>query len=469
MRLIQVHVPPDVHRAVREALEEADLEYFFANESGGQEGFIATIPVPAGAVQSVLELLYEAGLPASALTIVTEAAQTNVANEDAINEQFVEGPKGDAGVAYPLLRERAEDLKPGRRTYLAFAALSAIVAVGGLLLNSAIIIVGAMVIAPFAGSTLSASVGWVLGDREMIVDSAVSQTIGLVVAFVSAVGMSFLLLRSGFVPPSLVVSKIDQVSAFLTPGLLTFAIALAAGFAGALALATDLPVSIAGVAVAAAIVPAAGTAGIGFVWGEPLIVLGAVVLLLMNIVFINLASYVGLVSLGYRSSVIRSLPNHVNATLRTGLYVVLVAGFLSMVVFTSMATYQHISYERDVNQAVETALEAEDYASLELVSVKTEYNDMNVLGSVESVTVTVSRTTDSDYEEFARELQRRIIRNTDRPVTINVRFIDYQQEKAPEAASNVSVDDSKTDLLGTGGRSVVTLHPGSIANPLLTA
>ncbi|MFW5919206.1 MAG: DUF389 domain-containing protein, partial [Halanaeroarchaeum sp.] len=110
-----------------------------------------------------------------------------------------------------------------------------------------------MVIAPFAGSTLSASVGAVVSDRGMVVDSASSQVTGVLVACLGAVATSAFLRTSGFVPTALQIGRIGQVGAFVTPNLLSLAIAIAAGFAGALALATDLPVSIAGVAVAAAI------------------------------------------------------------------------------------------------------------------------------------------------------------------------------------------------------------------------
>nr|WP_229380088.1 DUF389 domain-containing protein [Haloterrigena salifodinae] len=61
------------------------------------------------------------------------------------------------------------------------------------MLESPIVIVGAMVIAPFAGSTLSASAGAVISNREIVVDSATSQVTGLVVAYVGAVVMSVFL------------------------------------------------------------------------------------------------------------------------------------------------------------------------------------------------------------------------------------------------------------------------------------
>ena len=306
MRLIQLFVPRTDRDAVRERLAEMDVEYVFSEADSRRDGNLAYIPVPTGAVDRVLEELYDAGLDENTYTVVTDADRATVPNADELVDRYVEGPKGDRGASHMEIRERADDLKPDRATYIAFAIASAIVAVGGLLLDSAIVIVGAMVIAPFAGSTLSASVGAVISDREMVVNSAISQILGLIVGFVGAVAMSIFLQRTGFMPPMLAITQVSQVSAFATPNLLTLIIAISAGFAGALALATDLPVSIAGVAVAAAIIPAVATAGIGTVWGLPIVVLGAIVLLLMNIVFINLSAYVTLISLGYRSSVSRA-------------------------------------------------------------------------------------------------------------------------------------------------------------------
>lgn len=467
MRLIQVFVPSDDRDAVREALSQMDVDALFSEADSDRDGSIAYLPVPTGAVDTILERLYDAGLDRDTYTVVTDVHHATVPNADELTDRYVEGPKGERGVSHAEIRERAADLKPDTASYLAFAAASAIVAVGGLLLNSAIVIVGAMVIAPFAGSTLSASVGAVISDREMVVDSATSQTMGLVVAFVGAVVMSAFLRWTDFVPRALTIGRIDQVSAFLTPNMLTLAIAIAAGLAGALALATDLPVSIAGVAVAAAIVPAAATAGIGAVWGRPLVVLGAVVLLLMNIVFINLAAYAALLSLGYRSSVIRNVREHASISARSGLYALIVLAFLVVVAITAVGTYQHLAFEQDVNREVQSVLSESEYRSLELLSVKTEYNDANLLGSTESVTVTVSRSTDAEYERLDEALQEAITETTDRPVTVNVRFVDYQQTR-PSAAERGAEDDplAEGDQEARGALSRLAERAGSFLSRL---
>jgi hypothetical protein len=104
----------------------------------------------------------------------------------------------------------------------------------------------------------------------MVVDSATSQLGGLLVASAGGVATSVFLRRSGFVPATLEVGRIGQGGVFATPNLLTLAIPVSAGIAGALAHAIDPPVSIAGVAVA--IVPAAAAAGVGTAWGDPVTV-----------------------------------------------------------------------------------------------------------------------------------------------------------------------------------------------------
>lgn len=287
-----------------------------------------------------------------------------------------------------------------------------------------------MVIAPFAGSTLSASAGAVISDREMVVDSATSQVTGLVVAYVGAVVMSVFLQQTGFVPSTLDVGLVGQVSGFATPNLLTLVIAIAAGFAGALALATDLPVSLAGVAVAAAIVPAAAAAGIGTAWGEPLIIAGGIVLLLMNIVFINLTAYLTLIALGYRSSVIHNVRENAEVSLRTGAYAVIVLLFLVVVALTAFGTYQHLVFEQQANDEVQTVLDDPEYATLELAGVETEYNDGSVFSDEVSVTVTVGRSSGLEHEGLAEELRTEIDAQTSRSVSVDVRFVDYQRAAA---------------------------------------
>lgn len=65
-------------------------------------------------------------------------------------------------------------------------AISAVVAVIGLLQNSAALVVGSMVIAPLIGPAMAAAVGTVIDDHELATRGIRLQIIGLGLAIVSA-------------------------------------------------------------------------------------------------------------------------------------------------------------------------------------------------------------------------------------------------------------------------------------------
>jgi len=459
VQLLQLLVSTDRLVPVTEALDEMGATYLQTDETSARDVTLLYVPVPRGGAEPVLERLYDAGLPEDAYALATDVDTATGADlgVSKLADEYVDGPKGEAGIDHTSLRERAEDLTPGRRTYVAFAALSAIVAVAGLLLDSAIVIVGAMVIAPFAGSSLSAAVGAVISDRDMVTDSVTSQVLGLVVAFVGAVAMSFVLQSTGFVPRSLSISQIEQLGSFLTPSLLAVAIAIAAGGAGALALATDLPVSIAGVAVAAAIVPAASTAGIGVVWGEPLVVAGGLVLLAMNIAFINVSAYLALIALGYRSSVIGSVREDLTLSVRTGAYALVLVFFLVTLAATSVATYQYLTFEQAANSEVQETLDDETFEALDLVSVSTSYSAGVIDTEAPSVTVTVARTSDLDYPLLATILRDRIEAATGRPVIVQIHFVDYSEAQATGMAASRDLTVPTAPLAVTATRRVPSI------------
>ncbi|MFC4356624.1 DUF389 domain-containing protein [Halobium salinum] len=440
MRLLQVLVPGEKRDAVDTELADLGANTVAVEEADGR-GIVLYVPVPMEGVDEVLDRLGSAGLGDDDYTVITavESAAAG-AGIDALREEFEEGPHGKSGLSHAEMEARAEDLTPARPTFVALSALSALVAVAGLLIESAIVIVGAMVIAPFAGATLSASVGVVVGDRETAVDSVVSQALGLTVATVAAVGTTLLLRWLGFVPTMLAVSSNSQVGSFITPNLLAVVIALCAGAAGALALVTDLPVSIAGVAVAAALVPSAGALGIGLAFGAPHVAIGALVLLFVNIVAINLTTYGTLAALGYRPSTLDSgggfsLASLSPFTLRGGATAALVVTFLVVTVLTGFATYQHLAFVRAANDEVENTLEGSQYEELELVGVTASYNGQGLFDEPEAVTVTLGRTTDSDYSDLATTLQRRITDRADQPVVVRVQFVDYEEAGPTEQRS----------------------------------
>lgn len=429
MRLIQVRVPDDVLESTLNTLDDADADYAVADGPADSDASLVYFPLPNGAVEEMLDRLRESGLDDDVFTIISEIETATTPRFDELEGRYTQGPEDEIGLSHVELRTKAQELTPQTSMFVTFAALSAIVAAAGLLLNSAIVIVGAMVISPFAGSSLSASVGAVIGDYESILESFRSQLLGLAVAIGSATAAGLVFRWGFFTPPALVIENIDVVSSFSTPTLLTLSIAIVAGAAGALALATDLPVAIAGVAVAAAIVPAAAAVGLGIVWLQSLLALGALAVLLMNVVFINVTAFIALWSFGYRSSSDDSVVETITLDRRRLAYAIGAAAVILLLTVVAVSTYQYFLFGQTVNHNVNDVLSQPKYAQLELVQVQTDYNGGMIVGESKkgSVTVIVRRFSNEANPHLSGALQRRIAADTDKTVTVSVRFIDYQQ------------------------------------------
>ncbi|XVH33684.1 DUF389 domain-containing protein (plasmid) [Haloferacaceae archaeon DSL9] len=445
MRLIQIRVSDDARQSVTDVLEGENADYVTADEAADSDASIVYFPIPAGAVEEMLDRLHDAGLDEDAFTIVTEIETATTPNFDELEGRYTSGPDDEIGLSHVELRTKAQELTPETTMFVVFASLSSIVATAGLLLNSAIIITGAMVISPFAGSLLSTSVGAISADWVSVARSVRSQLLGLAVSVVSATGASFAFRSWNLVPSSLAISNVEQVSSFGSPTLLAITIAVVAGAAGALALATDLPVSIAGVAVAAAIVPATGVMGIGVVWGQPMLVLGASALLFANVAFVNGTALLGLLAVGYRPSNLSGFSDGFPISPRTAFSALGVVVLGALVVAVFAMTVQFAVFEQTVAANVDEVMSESVYSDLELVDVRTEYSDTHLFGREDTVTVVVARTAGTSHPSFPDAVQRAIEDDTDRTVTVQVQFVEYERAESRTRAGSSPAPTVRAD------------------------
>ena len=145
-----------------------------------------------------------------------------------------------------------------------FLLISAtVIATLGLYANSAAVIIGAMIVAPLMNPILSMSFGIVTANWKLYKRSIATVFLGTFVAILTAYLISKLL------PVEVVRSEIMARTA---PNLIDLGIAIAAGAAGSFSLTRkSIANSIAGVAIAVALVPPLCVVGIGLGIGEELI------------------------------------------------------------------------------------------------------------------------------------------------------------------------------------------------------
>jgi uncharacterized hydrophobic protein (TIGR00271 family) len=170
-------------------------------------------------------------------------------------------------------------------------ALSALLATTGLFQNSAPVIIGAMVLAPMMAPIVSFSMGVVRGDKELLKGGSATLVIGV------ATALLFSCLYTYFIPLSMMT---DEMRSRLNPTLLDLMVAIFSGIAGAYAHAkAEIAKSLAGVAIAVALVPPLSVTGIGIGWWEWGIVHNAFLLFLTNLAGITLAAALTFLVLGF--------------------------------------------------------------------------------------------------------------------------------------------------------------------------
>ncbi len=176
-------------------------------------------------------------------------------------------------------------------TYFLLVILSTIVAAIGMISNDTAVVVGAMVIAPLLGPNLALALSTALGDIDLMLKSVYTNLAGLGIV----IALGYLV---GHVLPTDFSS--DALMRRTNVNYESIILAISAGAAGVLSLATGVSSVLVGVMVAVALLPPATAVGIMLGAGQYTLAGGAAILLSVNIVCINLSAKVVFLIKGIR-------------------------------------------------------------------------------------------------------------------------------------------------------------------------
>ncbi len=183
------------------------------------------------------------------------------------------------------------------QSYLFLMILSTLLATIGLFANSAAVIIGAMLIAPLMTPIVSLSMGLLRAESDMTQNSLMKITVGIALALMASSLLGFL------IPYTEMTS---EIKARINPTLLDLSVAVISGVAAAYSKSfKEIMQSLAGVAIAVALVPPLATAGIGLGQGDIAMFLGAFLLFFTNLVGITIAAVLTFQLLGF-SNVVKS-------------------------------------------------------------------------------------------------------------------------------------------------------------------
>lgn len=428
MRRIQILLPDEHLETVTDTLDDQGIDYVRQRVwSDGEEQWLVEFPVPTDAIGHILEQVENTGVDVDQYTTITSLESAMTPQAEPLQQRFADDFDP---LTRTELRSKARDLSRDTRSFLVMIFLSAIIAVAGLLIESPAVVVGSMVIAPIVGPVLTATVGAVTGDQEMFLHSIWIQAAGLAVAIVGAGVFSYGLQLAGFFPRTLDITSIDLIALRVAPNLVTIAIGLAAGVAGAFGLTTKGPTSLIGVMIAAALIPAAATVGIAAAWNEYRVAVGSLLILVLTMILINTGSFA--VLRRYYSPDKEGWLFSSKSSRERAAVIGTALALVVLLAVVGVASYQQIVFERTVNMEIQDTFG--EYDDAEVVAVRIQYS-RGSFGSPETITVLASRTADgSDPPMIADELDRRISGVTDRGVDVRVRFQEYQRPDSDDRA-----------------------------------
>lgn len=274
-------------------------------------------------------------------------------------------------------------------TFMAMMILSTLISTFGLFANSSPVVIGAMILAPIIAPIVSFSMGMVRYDVPMLKKSFVTITSGTLVslAIAAVVALS--------IPLKIITPEIE---ARLSPTLLDMGIAVSSGIAAAYAHSKEsIAKSIAGVAIAVALVPPLSVAGIGLGWWNWEVFSGAILLYATNLAGIILFAGLTFLILGFAPFKRAKM-----GLVYTLIIVILVAVPLSL------------SFDRIMQEAsITRALEGTTIQNVVLRDVKIRFGEQIVV----SLRLVGS---ESIKPEQIQAIKREIEDKIDRPVVLEV-------------------------------------------------
>ncbi|PKW28027.1 DUF389 domain-containing protein [Phycicoccus duodecadis] len=228
-------------------------------------GDVVTADIAREGANPVLDALRELGVHEEG-TIRVERVATWLSQSGLDAERRAPGASADA-VVWTEVGARAYEDSELNWTYLSFMVLATLIAGIAIVLDSPILVIGAMVLGPEFGPV--AAVGLALVRRKGHLLGLAVRT--LVLGFVAGIVMTFLaslLGRAlGWVTYQDVVGSRPGTAFIYTPDKWSFVVAVVAAAAGVLSLTSDRTGGLSGVFISVTTVPAAGNVALGLAFG----------------------------------------------------------------------------------------------------------------------------------------------------------------------------------------------------------
>ncbi|MFE9728449.1 DUF389 domain-containing protein [Streptomyces sp. NPDC005794] len=172
--------------------------------------------------------------------------------------------EGSDAVLWEELSEVTHEESTFSATYVAFLSVATMLAACGVMLDNAILIVGAMAVGPEFGPLAGISTALVQRAPKLVARSLWALVGGFAAAMVLTAGFAWLMDAFGLFDAGMVRADRPNTGFIWHPDWMSFVVALLAGIAGTLSLTSAKSGALIGVAISVTTVPAAANAAVAF-------------------------------------------------------------------------------------------------------------------------------------------------------------------------------------------------------------
>jgi uncharacterized hydrophobic protein (TIGR00271 family) len=287
LRLI---VPPDMVPSVMEILEEAPEVtnlWRLAGAGAKPEGDLVSCDVAREDATRLLGELRALGLEERG-SIAAEYVDVSLSQGARDAELAAEGSPADA-VVWEDVEGRVLESATLSVSFLILMTIATMIGAIGILTDSIVLIIGAMVVGPEYGPLAGISVAVVEGRHRLAGKSLQAILVGFPLGIVSAAALTALLRLIG-IAPSVLLPEEHELTLFIAdPNWYSVIVAVLAGVVGMLALVGAKSGVLVGVLISVTTIPAAANVGVAAVYGDWESVQGAATQLVINVLAIVLS------------------------------------------------------------------------------------------------------------------------------------------------------------------------------------
>jgi uncharacterized hydrophobic protein (TIGR00271 family) len=252
-------------------------------------GDLVSADLPREAVNDVVDRLRALGVHREG-TIEIQRVDTWLSADGFNAELRAPGSSADT-VVWANVAQRSYEESELNWTYLSFMSLATVIAAIAIVLDSQILVIGAMVLGPEFGAVAALGVALVRRRYALLGHAIRTLILGFAAAIAFTTSFAFLGRALGWITLDDVTGPRPATAFIYSPDKWSFIVAVIAGAAGVLSLTSAKSGGLAGVFISVTTVPAAGNIALGIAFGSGYEVWSSALQLLVNIFGMALAGW----------------------------------------------------------------------------------------------------------------------------------------------------------------------------------